>query len=280
MAAFRSTLAGLWEQLSNNADYSAGLLVPVAAAYMAATRRRRLAALTPAFWGVGVIVLLTGVAVNIRGASLQDPFLEQLGMLACANGLVMTMAGRKAYRILWYPLAFLALMLPLPPHVYPSVMLPLQELTATVSATFLETLGVPAELSGSVISIAGHDSTAVIEAGGGLRMVLALLIVIGVVAFIINRPRWQKVAVVVSSVPIAIACNALRIVAAGYCHSLRFEALAQGILQGGAGLFMMPAALSLIALECWLLANLVAPRQAIAALLVDRVEHHEIASGR
>jgi hypothetical protein len=41
---------------------------------------------------------------------------------------------------------------------------------------------------------------------------------------------------------------------------------------------MMPAALLLIALECWVLANLVAPRQAVAALLVDRFERHQMAS--
>jgi exosortase len=278
IAAFRSTLAGLWEQLSGNADYSAGLLVPLAAAYMAATRCRRLAAMTPTFWWMGAAVFLTGIAVNLGGTSLQQPLLEQLGMLACANGVVMAAAGRSVYRAVWYPLAFLVLMLPLPSGAHEALISPLRELTAQVSATLLETLGVPTVSSGQVMSIGGPDSTAVIEAAGGLRMVLALLIVIGVGAFIIERPRWQKVVVVLSSVPIALACNALRIVAAGYCHAMGLDGLAQGMLHGSLGLLMMPAALLLIALECWGLANLVGPRQAVAALLVDRVERHQMAS--
>ena len=278
IAAFRSTLAGLWEQLSGNADYSAGLLVPLAAAYMAATRCRRLAAMTPTFWWMGAAVFLTGIAVNLGGTSLQQPLLEQLGMLACANGVVMAAAGRSVYRAVWYPLAFLVLMLPLPSGAHEALISPLRELTAQVSATLLETLGVPTVSSGQVMSIGGPDSTAVIEAAGGLRMVLALLIVIGVGAFIIERPRWQKVVVVLSSVPIALACNALRIVAAGYCHAMGLDGLAQGMLHGSLGLLMMPAALLLIALECWVLASLVAPRQAVAALLVDRYERHQMAS--
>jgi exosortase len=280
IAAFRSTLAGLWEQLSGNADYSAGLLVPLAAAYMAATRCRRLAAMTPTFWWMGAAVFLTGIAVNLGGTSLQQPLLEQLGMLACANGVVMAAAGRSVYRAVWYPLAFLVLMLPLPSGAHEALISPLRELTAQVSATLLETLGVPTVSSGQVMSIGGPDSTAVIEAAGGLRMVLALLIVIGVGAFIIERPRWQKVVVVLSSVPIALVCNALRIVAAGYCHAMGLDGLAQGMLHGSVGLLMMPAALLLIALECWVLANLVGPRQAVAALLVDRVERHQMASQR
>ena len=280
IAAFRSTLAGLWEQLSGNADYSAGLLVPLAAAYMAATRCRPLAAMTPTFWWMGAAVFLTGIAVNLGGTSLQQPFLEQLGMLACATGVVMAAAGRSVYRAVWYPLAFLVLMLPLPSGAHEALISPLRELTAQVSATLLETLGVPTVSSGQVMSIGGPDSTAVIEAAGGLRMVLALLIVIGVGAFIIERPRWQKVVVVLSSVPIALACNALRIVAAGYCHAMGLDGLAQGMLHGSSGLLMMPAALLLIALECWVLASLVAPRQAVAALLVDRVERHQMASQR
>ena len=278
IAAFRSTLAGLWEQLSGNADYSAGLLVPLAAAYMAATRCRRLAAMTPTFWWMGAAVFLTGIAVNLGGTSLQQPLLEQLGMLACANGVVMAAAGPSVYRAVWYPLAFLVLMLPLPSGAHEALISPLRELTAQVSATLLETLGVPTVSSGQVMSIGGPDSTAVIEAAGGLRMVLALLIVIGVGAFIIERPRWQKVVVVLSSVPIALACNALRIVAAGYCHAMGLDGLAQGMLHGSSGLLMMPAALLLIALECWALANLVGPRQAVAALLVDRYERHQMAS--
>jgi len=280
IAAFRSTLAGLWEQLSGNADYSAGLLVPLAAAYMAATRCRRLAAMTPTFWWLGAAVFLTGIAVNLGGTSLQQPLLEQLGMLACANGVVMAAAGRSVYRAVWYPLAFLVLMLPLPSGAHEALISPLRELTAQVSATLLETLGVPTVSFGQVMSIGGPDSTAVIEAAGGLRMVLALLIVIGVGAFIIERPRWQKVVVVLSSVPIALACNALRIVAAGYCHAMGLDGLAQGMLHGSSGLLMMPAALLLIALECWALANLVGPRQAVAALIVDRVERHQMASQR
>jgi exosortase len=278
IAAFRSTLAGLWGQLAGNADYSAGLLVPLAAAYMAATRCRRLAALTPTFWWMGAAVFLTGIAIKLGGTSLQQPLLEQLGMLACANGVVMAAAGRRVYRVVWYPLAFLVLMLPLPSGAHEALLSPLRALTAQVSATLLETLGVPTVSSGQVMSIGGPDSTAVIQAAGGLRMVLALLIVIGVGAFIIERPRWQKVVVVLSSVPIALACNALRIVAAGYCHANGLDAFAQGMLQGNSGLLMMPAALLLIALECWVLASLVAPRQAVAALLVDRFERHQMAS--
>lgn len=275
---FWPTLTDLGGVLHSNPDYSAGLLVPLAALYMIATRRNRWAHLKANFWPLGVVVFGAGLAANLYGNLFRFSSLENLGLVVSANGLVMCAVGRRIFSKIWYPLVFLLLMLPLPHRVHRAATFPLQGISASVSANVLETIGIPTERYGHVLETAGYR-IAVAEACSGLRLALAFLIVTCVVVYVIRRPRWQKLVVLFSSVPIAIICNTLRVVLSACLYYFGYESLAQGTFHDGAGLVMMPIALSLILLEFWLLSNLTVPRGAVAAI-VDRVETRQVASER
>ncbi len=276
--AFEPTFARLWRVWQNDADYSAGQLVPLAALYMVVTRRRLLRELTVGFWPGGMLVFAAGLIVSVFGECFFYSSLENLGMVICANGLAMSLLGWQGYKRLWCPLVFLVLMLPLPHRIHDMVLLPLQGVGARISATVLETIGVPVARFGHVLEVEGHK-IAVAEACSGLRMVFAFLIVTGVVAYVIEQRRWQKIAVLLSSIPIALFCNVVRIVFAAYMYSIGQEWLAQGAFHGAAGLAMMPVALVLVYLEVRLLSNLAFPTSPMAAL-VDRVEGAQVVSER
>ena len=79
----------------------------------------------------------------IAGHWRQRFLLEAISMRLCANGLMLALVGWKSYRRMCAPLLFLFLMLPLPGRIHDAVMLPLQSLCARMSATVLETVGVP-----------------------------------------------------------------------------------------------------------------------------------------
>ena len=54
---------------------------------------------------------------------------------------------------------------------------------------------------------------AVAEACSGLRMLTAFIIVAAFMAYMVKRPRWQKVFLLPSSIPVAVMCNILRLCA-------------------------------------------------------------------
>lgn len=253
--AFSHTIGRLWEVWQNNPDYSVGQLVPLAALYMLWTRRRDLAGVTLAPSLVGVVVFACGVAASVFGGYFLYSSVENVGMVLCVNGLALAMVGWKSYRRICIPLLFLFLMLPLPGRIHDAVTLPLQTFCARVSAIVLETVGVPVQRYGHVLEVSGHKA-AVAEACNGLRMALAFLIVTSVVAYLIHRPKWQKVVVLISSVPIALTCNVVRIVAMTYLYSAGYGRFVEGPLHDGVGFLMMPLALSLVFLELALLSNL------------------------
>lgn len=274
--AFESTLGSLWQIWQRNPDYSSGQLVPLCVLYMAMTRRESLRSVRIGFWPAGLLVFVTGLALHAFGGFYAFSSMQYFGMVVCINGLLMSLIGPEGVRRLWFPMLFLFLMLPLPHRVHTAVMLPLQTVCARISETILETIAVPVARFGHVLEVEGYR-VAVAEACSGLRMALAFLIVTGVVAYVVNRPSWQKTIVLLSSIPIALACNVMRIVGAAYLYSVGYPELAQGAFHDGVGLLMMPIALGLIYLEFKLFSNLSIPQQAVAAL-VERVDRAQVAS--
>jgi len=275
--AFGPTFGNLWRTWQNNSDYSAGQLVPPAALYMMATRRNVLRKLHFRFWSGGLLAFGLGAAVHLFGAVYMYRSLENAGTVMCAIGILMSILGRDASRRLWYPLLFLFLMLPLPHRLHLAVLMPLQDVSTRVSATVLEMLAIPVSQTGHVLEVAGHK-LAVAEACSGLRMALAFLIVSAVVVFVISRPRWQKATVLLSSIPIAVTCNVVRIVVSACLYNAGFEALAKGAFHDGAGVLMMPIALLLIYLEFRVLQDLTVPPDAMA-VFVERVDRRRVVSG-
>ncbi len=277
---FWASITNLWNFLSTNADYSAGQLVPVAALYMVATRKERW---NPSFrfWWPGLGVFGIGVCANLFGYSFRFASIENFGLITAALGVIASIVGRGVCTRIWYPLLFLFLMVPLPNRVHSALMLPLQGWAANIAATVLETLGIPAVQTGNVIQVAGHQ-IAVAEACSGLRMVLAFLIVTGVIAYVIKRPNWQKAIVLLSSIPIALMCNVVRLVLSAYFISIGEEQLAQGAFHDGAGLVMMPVAIGLVFLEFWVFSNLVVPNAGVSAIVEvvdDRVQRSRSLTG-
>lgn len=254
--AFWHVWVDLWHVWQSNPDYGAGLLVPFAAAYMIATRRRAFGGRSIRLSPLGMLLFAVGFALVLVGTYYFYRSVQRFGLVVCANGLVMSAIGWRGYKRVWYPMFFLFLMIPLPNRVYDAIMLPLQGLSARAAAGVLEIIGVPVERFGHVLELGGHQ-VAVAEACSGLRMALAFLVVAGLVAFIVARPRWQKAVVVLSSIPIAVACNVARVVGSAYVYSIGYHGLAEGMLHEAAGLLMMPAALYLIFLELRVLAKLV-----------------------
>lgn len=127
---------------------------------------------------------------------------------------------------------------------------------ATQSSTFaLQTLGVPASYSGTTISV-GEQQLNVVEACSGLRMLTIFVALSFAVALVIDRPIWERIVIIASSVPIALLVNMVRITVTGIMYEHFSAELAQKVFHDLAGYVMMPLALGLLFLEFQILSNL------------------------
>src|SRR5207244_4033561 len=88
----------------------------------------------------------------------------------------------------------------------------------TICSTFaLQTLGLPALAEGNVILL-NEVEIGIVEACSGLRMLVIFFALSTAVALLSRRPLTDRVAIVVSAIPIALLSNLLRIIVTGVLH--------------------------------------------------------------
>lgn len=260
VSSYWPILIGLYRSWQSSEDYSAGLLVPLVAVFFIWRERRVLQESTfVPCWRAGIPLLLFAQAARLYGFFSYRFSLERYSLMLTLGAFALLIAGRQfLLRIAWI-LLFLFLMFPLPGRVHSMVSAPLQGLATTGSVFLLEAVGVPVSQQGNIILLKNEIPMAVAEACSGLRMLTAFIIVAAFIAYMVKRPRWHKAILLASSIPVAVACNIIRIFLTAMIMLYVSVELGEHFFHDFAGLVMMPAAVSLIFGEIWLLDRIVTP---------------------
>jgi exosortase len=245
------TLAGVW---SRDAQYSHGWLVPLFAAGLLWYRRDMLESVSTGrrFWGLAI--LLASAGLRFVGVYFYIPWLDMVSLLPCLVGLVVLWGGMAGLRWAWPGIAFLLFMLPLPWRVG-TFMAPTLQRFATITSTYLlQTFGFPAISEGNIILL--HESRiGVVEACGGLSMLIVFFALSTAVALMVRRDWLDKIMIVASALPIAVVSNVIRITATAVVHD-QCGSAAGDMFHDIAGWLMMPLALAMLWLELQLLPRL------------------------
>jgi exosortase len=254
--AYWPTLRDLAKEWQNDPNYSVGMIVPFAAIYLLFLDRDKLAAIPirPA-WS-GVLVILAGQAMRLYGLARIYETAERYSLIVTIAGLVLLIGGWPLLRALKYLLAFLLLMIPFPSAIHNAISNPLQDLSTSGAVATLELLGINVSQEGHVLQLNGGTPVAVAEACSGLRMLTAFIFVSAVMAYGVRRPAWQKVVLLLSSIPIAILVNLLRLVATALLYLWTSNHFAERFGHDFAGWVMMPVAVALLVGELWVLSRL------------------------
>ena len=260
------TLLEMSKRWSTDPRYAHGYLVPIFALILLWLRRNRLAALEPRpSWG-GLVLIGGGLALRLAGAYFYYGWFEAVSLLPTLAGLCVLVWGWRSLSWSWPAIAFLVFMLPLPFRIEAALSYPLQRVATKASTYALQTLGFPALAEGNVIHL-NDVEIGVVEACSGLSMLFTFFAMATGVVLLIHRPLLDKIVIVASAVPIALAVNMMRIIVTGVLHETVGHRLANVVFHDLAGWLMMPVALGLLWGELTLLALLlVTPSPAAAAL--------------
>lgn len=224
-------LVGQW---ASDDDYTHGFLIAPLALYFVWERRGTLRLMTPKPNLLGAVVLAFGLLILITGSVGAELFLQRASLMVVIAGLVLLVLGTAVLRELAFPLAFLVFMVPLPAVVMNAVAFPLQ-LFAAESATFcMQAGGIPVLREGNTI-VLSNTTLEVVEACSGIRSLQALLALGAVYGYFTQKAVWKRWALLLLSIPIAIAANAIRVAGTGFlAHHIGAEA-AQGFYHSFAG---------------------------------------------
>lgn len=255
-----SILADLFKEWQSNEDYSAGQLVPLVALLFLWVRRRQLrgCVLQPCWWG-GIVLLVLAYAARMYGLLFMFESAQRYSLVFTVAGLVLLVAGWQVFQRVSWTLLFLFLMIPLPGRIHNLISSPLQRLATSGSVFVLEVFVPQVSRQGNVVMLNENTPMAVAEACSGLRMLTAFIIVAAFIAYMVKRARWEKTALLLSSVPVAVICNIIRIVGTAILMLMVSTEAGEKFFHDLAGIVMMPAAVLLLFGEIWLLDRLVVP---------------------
>lgn len=262
--AYFPTLDWLVGKWTNDPSYSHGFLVPLAAAFIVYRRRPAdgvwLSAPQPYIAG-GVLLLTLGL--RALGGGLLFHQLDAFALLLSVAAGVLGVGGWRLVKNCWPGLVFLIFLVPLPYEMEQNLGGPLKVI-ATVSSTYLlQTIGLPAVNTGNLIHIDDMVPLGVEDACNGLKMLLTFAAIGAGAVFLVRRTLFEKFAIGLSVVPIAVLSNILRITATGliYYFWVR-DREAQHTVHDALGYAMAVVGIAFLLLELWVLDRLIVKPQA------------------
>jgi exosortase len=245
---YRTVLPAWLEDLWIDPNYSHGLLVPFAAAWLVYERRSRLAALAPRPAGSAVLIVLGGIVLLVAGTLAAELFTTRLSELIVITGLIGFILGYSYIRTLALPLAFLLFMVPLPDLILNAIAFPLQLLASQTAVSILQGIGVPALREGNVILLP-NITLEVAEACSGLRSLVSLGAMSVLLAALTLRGTVPRLVLIASSLPIAVITNSVRVSGTGVLAYHFGAQLAEGFLHSFSGWVVFVIALVLLGAE-------------------------------
>jgi exosortase len=175
-------------------------------------------------------------------------YLRPLSMIAALGAVVLFLGGWPLLRHAWLPILFLIFAVPLPRRYYVEVTMPMRQMAASVATVLLNLIGgVQATANGATIDIVYRGQPLepaldVAEACSGMRLLMAFVALGVAMAYLHYRPPWQRAVLLLSTVPIAILSNIIRVTATGLLYVLAGPRYTQGGYHDMLGLAMLPLA--------------------------------------
>ncbi len=255
--------AGTW----TSPQYSHGWLVPLFAAFVLAWRRQAVVPATTRARLAGLAVLAASLVIRLVAAWYRIVTIDMYTLVPALVGVVLLIGGLPMLRWAGPPVAFLIFMYPLPDEATRYLLGPLQTVATIASTYLLQTFGFEAFREGNQI-VLGDSRLGVVDACSGLRM-LTIFVALTVGWVLVDRTAWwERLAIVASAVPIALAVNVARITATGMMVTVN-EDLAERVFHDWAGYVMMPLAVGLLVAVRWLVAAAVIAEQAASVPVID-----------
>jgi exosortase len=230
---------------ANDPNYSHGFLVLPIAAYLVWDRRSQLAAIDRRPSAVGFLIVVGSLIVFIVGTAGVEFTIMRLSAVGVVAGIVLFLAGWQWLRALLFPLAFTLLMIPLPPVVFDRIALPLQLLASRFGVAVLQLFQIPVLREGNVI-VLSHATLEVAEACSGLRSLVSLFALAVLCAYFSDPRTGRRILIVLSSVPIAIIANGVRVAGTGIAAQYVGAAAAEGFFHTFAGAVIFIASATML----------------------------------
>jgi len=235
LVAYIPMFVWMWERwFATESYYGHGILIPIVSFYVFWQRRKLLQETNVSGSVLGLFIIGAGLVVHIICALLKIYFLSGFSFVFVLYGLVLFFFGKEITKKLIFPIFFLLLMIPLPLVLISNLTVKLKLIAAQSATGVLNRIGFPSVLDGSIIRMP-NSFTHVGAPCSGLRSLISLLTLGVIFAFFMKISYLKKTILLLSTMPIAIATNVMRITMLSIVNDLYGEKVALGFFHDFSG---------------------------------------------
>lgn len=242
---YGTVVSGMATDWYRDENYSHGFLVPLIAGYFVWRRREDLKEASIAPSNTGMVVIVVALLQLLIATHGSEYFTARSSLIVLLAGMVLSFFGTEVFRIIRLPLLYLLFMVPLPYIAYNTIALPLKMFVSWLSVGFLKAVGVVVLRDGNIIMFP-NITLEVADACSGMRSLVSLLALGTAYAFVLQTSQAKRWVIIASSIIIAIATNALRVIITGILASYKGAAAAQGFFHEFAGMAVFVLAMFML----------------------------------
>jgi exosortase D (VPLPA-CTERM-specific) len=201
---------------------------------------------------VGSLLFIPGVFLFWLGELAGEFFMSYFSFWLILVGLCWIHFGWEKLKIILFPLLMILAMFPPPHFIHNKLTVKLKLISSQIGVDLIQLYGLSAYREGNVIDL-GFTKLQVVDACSGLRYLFPLLIMGILIAYFHKTAFWKKIILVISTVPLTIITNSLRIAFTGILYEIWGPKVAEGFFHGFSGWFIFMFGFSVLFIEAWIL---------------------------
>lgn len=195
------------------------------------------------------VIFVFGLIMFIFGWRQDYLSISTFSLLPVLLGLIGCLYGTRIVRILWFPIAYLLLLVPPPMGILDSLTLPMRYGVSIVTERLVGLFGYPITRDGLLLQIGGHD-VFLGEACSGFRSLITLSSLGLAYIFISKSSQSRKLGMAAAIIPLALLGNLLRVIGVVIVTYYWGETLGQKFFHDASGFVMFVVMLTgLLAIE-------------------------------
>jgi exosortase len=205
----------------DSADWSHAYFVPVISLYMLWRNREALVGVRPGLFWPGLVPLVMSLPCYALFQVFYSNHMGQgFSLILGLFGLLLLLLGPGVMQVLFLPLAFLVFGFTISERVMIDITFKLQGIAAHGGYVVLNAIGITTDLQGHTLEVVNPSTGEKIplniaEACSGMRMVIAFAALGVAVALIELKGWWQRLALIMAGLPVALAMNIVRVAVLG-----------------------------------------------------------------
>jgi exosortase len=241
------TIIGLGKQVWSTEAGAHGPIVLAVGAWLLVRGLSEAKPLTkPGSLPLVLIGLVCCLAFYVFGRAFDFISLEVAGMYGAGVALLYSRIGRRALASIWFPVGYLAFLVPPPGWLMDDLTAPLKQFVSWAATSTLSGVGLPVTREGVTIFV-GSYQLLVEDACAGMNSMVGLVAVSLLYIYLLRGAHLRYASMLTAAtIPIAVLGNIIRIITLILLTHFWGDEVAQGFLHVTAGLFLFAVTLVLV----------------------------------